>query len=36
MEISLPMFPQLKKEEQQTVAKTLIECIEKSKTVAAV
>ena len=34
--ISLPMFPEITKEEQQTVAKTLIECIEKSKTAAAV
>ena len=29
--VSLPMFPELTKEEQQTVAKTLIECIKKSK-----
>ena len=34
--ISLPMFPELTKEEQDTVAKTLIECIEKSKTAAVV
>ncbi len=29
--MSLPMFPELKKEEQETVAKTLIECIEACK-----
>lgn len=29
--ISLPMFPELTKEEQKTVANTLISCIEKSK-----
>jgi dTDP-4-amino-4,6-dideoxygalactose transaminase len=29
--ISLPMFPELTKEEQKTVADTLISCIEKSK-----
>ena len=29
--ISLPMFPELTKEEQETVANTLISCIEKSK-----
>lgn len=29
--ISLPMFPELTKEEQKTVANTLIKCIEKSK-----
>ncbi len=34
--ISLPMFPELTHEEQDTVAKTLIECIEKSKSVATV
>ncbi len=34
--ISLPMFPELTKEEQDTVASTLISCIEKSKSVAAV
>ncbi len=34
--ISLPMFPELTKEEQETVASTLISCIEKSKLVAAV
>lgn len=34
--ISLPMFPELTKEEQETVASTLISCIEKSKSVAAV
>ena len=34
--ISLPMFPELTREEQDTVAKTLIECIEKSKSVATV
>ena len=31
MVISLPMFPEITEEEQRTVAKTLIECIEKSK-----
>ena len=34
--ISLPMFPELTHEEQDTVAKTLMECIEKSKSAAAV
>lgn len=34
--ISLPMFPELTEEEQRTVAKTLIECIEETKTAAAV
>ena len=34
--ISLPMFPELTKEEQETVASTLISCIEKSKSVATV
>ncbi len=34
--ISLPMFPELTEEEQDTVAKTLIECIEKSKSALAV
>ncbi len=29
--ISLPMFPELTREEQQTVAKTLIDCIKASK-----
>ena len=29
--ISLPMFPELTKEEQNTVAETLISCLEKSK-----
>ena len=29
--ISLPMFPELTREEQETVASTLIDCIEKSK-----
>lgn len=29
--VSLPMFPELTKEEQKTVADTLIKCIEKSK-----
>ncbi|MBR2526102.1 DegT/DnrJ/EryC1/StrS family aminotransferase [bacterium] len=29
--ISLPMFPELTKEEQQTVADTLIQCVEESK-----
>ena len=36
MVISLPMFPELTEEEQVTVAETLIECIEKSKSKAAV
>lgn len=34
--ISLPMFPELTEEEQRTVASTLIDCIEKSKSAAAV
>lgn len=34
--ISLPMFPELTKEEQDTVASTLISCIEKSKSALAV
>ncbi len=34
--ISLPMFPEITEEEQRTVASTLISCIEKSKTAAAV
>ena len=34
--ISLPMFPEITEEEQDTVAKTLIECIEKSKSLATV
>ena len=34
--ISLPMFPELTKEEQDTVAQTLISCIEKSKSAACV
>ena len=34
--ISLPMFPELTKEEQDTVASTLISCIEKSKSAACV
>lgn len=34
--ISLPMFPELTKEEQDTVANTLISCIEKSKSAACV
>ena len=32
--ISLPMFPELTLEEQQTVASTLINCLEKSKALA--
>ena len=36
MVMSLPMFPELTEEEQRTVAKTVIECIELSKTAAAV
>lgn len=36
MVISLPMFPELTEAEQETVAKTLIACIEKSKSAAAV
>ena len=34
--ISLPMFPELTREEQETVASTLISCIEKSKSATAV
>ena len=34
--MSLPMFPELTEEEQRTVASTLIDCIEKSKSAAAV
>lgn len=34
--VSLPMFPELTEEEQRTVASTLIDCIEKSKSAAAV
>ena len=34
--ISLPMFPELTKEEQETVASTLISCIEKSKSAVGV
>ena len=34
--ISLPMFPELTFEEQETIASTLIDCIEKSKAVASV
>ncbi|MBQ9688383.1 DegT/DnrJ/EryC1/StrS family aminotransferase [bacterium] len=34
--ISLPMFPELTEDEQKTVAQTLIDCIEKSKTAMAV
>ncbi|MBR1619621.1 DegT/DnrJ/EryC1/StrS family aminotransferase [bacterium] len=34
--ISLPMFPELTKEEQDTVASTLISCIEKSKSTVGV
>ena len=34
MVISLPMFPELTKEEQETVASTLIECVESSKVLA--
>ena len=34
--ISLPMFPELTFEEQETIASTLIDCIEKSKSVASV
>ncbi len=34
--MSLPMFPELTEEEQRTVANTLIECIEMSKSVAGV
>src|SRR5574344_71425 len=36
MVISLPMFPELTHEEQDTIAKTLISCIEKSKTATMV
>ena len=34
--ISLPMFPELTLDEQKTVASTLIQCIEKSKSLATV
>ena len=34
--ISLPMFPELTKEEQKTVAETLINCVEKSKDKAGI
>ena len=34
--LSLPMFPELTAEEQKTVASTLIECINKSKTTVGV
>lgn len=34
--VSLPMFPELTAEEQRTVAKTLIACVEKSKSAVAV
>ena len=34
--ISLPMFPELTEDEQKTVAQSLIDCIEKSKTAMAV
>ena len=34
--VSLPMFPEKKEKEQRTVASTLIDCIEKSKSAAAV
>ena len=34
--ISLPMFPELTQDEQDTVAQTLISCIEKSKSAACV
>ncbi|MCI1274235.1 MAG: DegT/DnrJ/EryC1/StrS family aminotransferase [Clostridiaceae bacterium] len=34
--MSLPMFPELTDEEQQTIAKTVIECVELSKSKAAV
>lgn len=36
MVLSLPMFAEITEEEQRTVAKTLIECVEKCKTTAAV
>jgi len=36
MVISLPMFAEITEEEQRTVAKTLIDCIQKSKSPAAV
>jgi len=32
--ISLPMFPELTEEEQKTVVQTLVDCLEKSKTLA--
>lgn len=34
--VSLPMFPELTAEEQRTVAKTLIDCVAKSKSAVAV
>ncbi len=34
--VSLPMFPELTEEEQRTVASTLIDCIEKSKSAMTV
>ncbi len=36
MVLSLPMFAEITEEEQRTVAKTLIECVEKCKSMAAV
>ena len=34
--LSLPMFAEITEEEQRTVAKTLIECVEKAKAACAV
>ena len=34
--ISLPMFPELTEDEQKTVAKTLIDCVAKSKSKVSV
>lgn len=36
MVLSLPMFAEITEEEQRTVAKTLIECVNKANTAAAV
>ena len=34
--LSLPMFAEITEDEQRTVAKTLIECVEKAKNKASV
>ena len=34
--LSMPMFAEITEEEQKTVAKTLIECVEKAKSNASV